>query len=100
MNYQILLENHAAGECISKDELSLIELKLDSQLESLKISQKQGFTEKAPKHICGAGRSCEGSRWNNYFASISDKANQLSISNKSRGVNVINALLDNNYLMT
>ena len=32
MNYQILLESYAAGEDISEDELSLLELELDSQL--------------------------------------------------------------------
>ena len=51
MNYQILLESYASGESISKDELSLLELELDSQLESIKFSRTQGCTEKAPKHI-------------------------------------------------
>ena len=46
MNYQILLESYAAGECINKDELSLLELELDSQLESIKFSRTQGCTEK------------------------------------------------------
>ena len=52
MNYQILLESYAAGEWINKDEISLLELELDSQLESIKFSRTQGCTEKAPKHIC------------------------------------------------
>ena len=39
MNYQILLESYAAGEGINKDELSLLELELDSQLESIKFSR-------------------------------------------------------------
>ncbi len=46
MNYQILIESFAAGGCINKDELSLQELELDSQLESLnflalKVVQKK-----------------------------------------------------------
>ena len=46
MNYQILVESYAAGECINKDEISLLELELDSQLESikflaLKVAQKK-----------------------------------------------------------
>ena len=36
MNYQILLESYAAGEWINKDEISLLELELDSQLASIK----------------------------------------------------------------
>ena len=39
MNYQILLEGYASGEGINKDELSLLELELESQLESIKFSQ-------------------------------------------------------------
>ena len=99
MNYQILLESYAAGECINKDEISLLELELDSQLESIKFSRTQGCTEKAPKHICEAAQVCEGSSWITCFASILDKANPLSLGNKSRGAKVIDALMDNNYLM-
>ena len=99
MNYQILLESYAYGEGISKDEFSLLEFELDSQLESIKFSRTQGCTDKAPKHICGAAQVCEGSSWITCFASILDKANPLSLGNKSRGAKVIDALLDNNYLM-
>jgi len=42
MNYQILLESYAAGEGINKDELSLLEFELASQLESIKLSRTQG----------------------------------------------------------
>ena len=79
MNYQILLESYAAGEGINNDELSLLELELDSQLESIKFSRTQGCTEKAPKHICKAAQVCEGSSWLTCFASILDKANPLSL---------------------
>ena len=46
MNYQILLESYAAGEWINKDEISLLELELDSQLAllnflALKVAQKK-----------------------------------------------------------
>ena len=99
MNYQILIESYASGETISKDELSLLDLELDSQLESIKFSRNQGCTERAPKHICEAVQVCEGSSWITCLASILDKANQLSLGNKSRGAKVIDALLDNNYLM-
>ena len=99
MNYQILLESYAYGEGISKDEFSLLEFELDSQLESIKFSRTQGCTDKAPKHICGAAQVCEGSSWITCFASILDKANPLSLGNKSRVEKVIDTLLDNNYLM-
>ena len=99
MNYQILLESYAAGEGINKDELSLLELELDSQLESIKFSRTQGCTEKAPKHICEAAQVCESSSWITCFASILDKVNPLALAEKSRAAKVIEVHLDNNYLM-
>ena len=66
MNFQILLKRYGAGEGISKDELSLLELELDSQLETIKLCRTQGCTEKAPKHICGAAQVCECS--SSYFS--------------------------------
>ena len=50
MNCQILLESYAAGQCINKEKLSLLELGLDFQLEfinffiALKIAQKSTKT--------------------------------------------------------
>ena len=99
MNYQILLASYAAGEDINKNEVALLELELDSQLESIKFSRTQGCTEKAPKHICEAAQVCEGSCWIICFASILDKSNPVSLGKKSRGAKVIDTLLDNNYLM-
>ena len=100
MNYQILLESYAAGECINKDELSLLELELDSQLKSINNSCSQGCIEKEPIHICEAAQVCEGSIWIKCFASILDKTNPLCLGKKSRGAKVIDALLDNKYLKT
>ena len=99
MNYQILLESYAAGEGINKDELSLLELELDSQLASIKFSRTQGCTEKATQHICEAVQVCEGSSRITSFASILSHANLLYLGNRSRGAKVIDALIDNHYLM-
>tara|TARA_B100000945_G_scaffold107991_1_gene85551 strand:- start:249 stop:551 length:303 start_codon:yes stop_codon:yes gene_type:complete len=99
VNYQILLESYATGEGINKDKISLLELELDSQLESIKFSRTQYCTEIASKHICDAAQVCDGSNWIICFASILDKANPLSIGTKSKIAKVIDALLDNNYLM-
>ena len=99
MNYQLLLESYAAGENISEAELALLELELDTQIETIKFSRSEGCTEEAPKHICEAAQVREGSSWITCFASILDKANPLSLGKKSRGAKVIDALLYNNYLM-
>ena len=56
MNYQISLESYAEGKNISEDELPLLELALDTQIVTSKFSSLQGYTEKAPKHICEAAQ--------------------------------------------
>jgi len=53
MNYQILLESYAAGEYINKDEISLLELELDSQLESIKFSQSTLQRKSTKTHLRG-----------------------------------------------
>ena len=100
MNYQLLLESYAAGENITKNELPLLELELDTQIQSIKFSRSQGCTEEAPKHICEAAQICEGSSWITCLASILDKSYPPSLGTKSRGAKVFEELQDNNYLMT
>ena len=95
----MILESYVAGEGIKKDELSLLKLKLDSQIESIKFTRIKGFTEKAPKHICEAAQVCECISQITCFGSILDKANPPSLEKKSRGVTLIELPLENNYLM-
>ena len=101
INYEILLESYAAGECINKDELLLLELELSSQLQSIKFSRThQGCIEKAPKHICEAAQVYEGIICIASFDSILDKANPISLGKKSTEAKVIDALQKDKYLMT
>tara|TARA_B100000579_G_C22703676_1_gene791056 strand:- start:40 stop:342 length:303 start_codon:yes stop_codon:yes gene_type:complete len=100
MNYQLLLESYAAGENISEAELALLELELDTQIETIKFSRSEGCTEEAPKHICEAAQVREGSSWITCFASILDKSYPPSLGVKSREAKVFEELQDNNYLMT
>ena len=51
MKYQILIKRHAAGEYINKDEISLLELELDSQLKSIKFFPIQVYSKQAPQQI-------------------------------------------------
>ena len=100
MNYQILLESYAAGETISEEELSLLELELDTQLASIKSSNYQGCDEKAPKQICKVAQVYEGSSWITCLASILDKTYPPSLGTKSRGEKVFDARLEINNLIT
>ena len=93
-----MLESYSTSEGINKDELSLLELGIDSQLEYIDFFYHSRLHRKSTKkHICDAAQLCEGSSWITCFASILDKVNPLFLKKKSRGTKVIDALLDNNY---
>ena len=59
MNYQLLLECYSSGSEMTKDELQMLEIELDTQIESIKVSRTQGSLKMAPKHICQAALVCE-----------------------------------------
>ena len=69
MNYQLLLECYASGSEMSEDELQMLEIELDTQIESIKVSRTQGCVKIAPKHICKAALVCDGSSWITCLAS-------------------------------
>ena len=59
MNYQLLLECYSSGSEMTKDELQMLEIELDTQIESIKVSRTQGCLKIAPTHICQAANVCE-----------------------------------------
>ena len=61
MNYRILLETYAASVNISEDEFPLLELELDSQIETIKLSRSQACPEEVPTHIYKTAKVCDGS---------------------------------------
>ncbi len=99
MNYQMLLECHAAGTAITKQEATLLDLELDSQIASIKVSRTQGCIEVAPDHICQAAFVCQGSYWITCFASVLDQVNPVPVGTKTRGASVFDVLLENGYFL-
>ena len=99
MNYQMLLECHAAGTAISKQEAQLLDLELDSQIASIKISRTQGCIHLAPDHICKATNVCKGSYWVTCLAAVLDQVIPVAMGKKSRGATVFDTLLNNGYLV-
>ena len=97
MNYQMLLECHAAGTSISKQEAQLLELELDSQIASIKVSRTQGCIEIAPDHICMSASVCKRSLWITCFAAVLDQVNPVPIGEKARGARVFDELVNNGY---
>lgn len=99
MNYQMLLECHAAGTTITKQEAAILDLELDSQIASIKISRIQGCIEVAPDHICKAALVCKGSFWITCFAAVLDQINPVPIGKEARATTVLDALVKNSYVI-
>ncbi len=100
MNYQFLLECYSSGSEISTDELQMLEIELDSQIESIKISRTQGCLKIAPKHICQAAFVCDGSSWIICLASILDICKPSSLSQKAKSAIVFDELIRQGYVIT
>ena len=93
----MLLECHAAGTAITKQEAQLLDLELDAQIASIKVSRTQGCIAVAPDHICDAASVCKGSLWITCFAAVLDKVNPVGIGKKARGARVFDELVKNGY---
>ena len=100
MNYQMLLECHAAGTAITKREAQLLDLELGSQIASIKVSRTQGCIEIAPDHICEAAHVCKGSFWITCFAAVLDQLIPVPIGEQARVGTVFDELVKNNYEIT
>ena len=99
MNYQLLLECYSSGTEITEDELQMLEIELDTQIESIKVSRTQGCLKIAPKHICKAALVCEGSVWITCLASVLDKCSPPSLGQKAKGAIVFDVLVRLGYVI-
>ena len=100
MNYQLLLECYSTGTEMTEDELQMLEIELDTQIESIKVSRTQGCLEIAPKHICEAALVCEGSTWITCLASVLDKCSPPALGQKAKGAIVFDELVRQRYVIT
>ncbi len=98
MNYQMLLECYASGAGINEEELKMLDIELDTQIESIQVSRDEGCTKVAPKHICNATLVCKGSLWITCLASVLDKCDPPAIGTKARGARVFDELIRHGYL--
>ena len=100
MNYQLLLECYSSGAEMTKDELQMLDIELDTQLESIKVSTTQGCLQIAPKNICDAALVCEGSFWIICLAAVLDKCCPPSLGSKAKGAIVFDSLVQQGYMVT
>ena len=84
---------------MTQDELQMLEIELDTQIESIKVSRTQGCLEIAPKHICKAALICEGSAWISCLASVLDKCSPPSLGQKAKGAIVFDELVRQGYVI-
>ena len=99
MNYQLMLEYYSLGTEMTKVELQLLEIELDTQIESIKISGNQGCLHVAPIHICKAAFVCEGSNWITCLAAVLDKCSPPSLGQKAKGAIVFDELVQQGYII-
>ena len=95
----MLLVCHAAGTAITKQEAVILDLELDSQIASIKVSRTQGCIEVAPDHICKSALVCKGSFWITCFAAVLDQVNPVPMGAKARGARVFDELVKNGYVV-
>ena len=100
MNYQLLLECYSSGSELTKDELQMLEIELDTQIESIKFSRNQGCLEIAPIHICNAALVCEESLWITCLAAVLDKCSPPLIGQNAKVAIVFDELVRQGYFAT
>ena len=100
MNYQLLLECYSTGTEMTEDELQMLEIEIDTQIESIKVSRNQCCLKIAPTHICQAAHVCEGSVWISCLAAVLDKYLPPSIGQKAKGAIVFDELVRQGYFAT
>ena len=92
MNYQLLIESHSFGSNLSKQEIELLSLELETQISNLEISSNFDCFKSAPYHICKSLHLKEGTFWIMCLAEVLDSYN-LSKIGKTRSVEVFELLL-------
>ena len=92
MNYQLLIESYSLGVPLSKQEVDLLIIELDTQILNLEINKEPGFLKTAPEYICKRLHLRKDTYWISCLAEVIDK-NRSPERSKTRGATVIDALL-------
>ena len=92
MNYQLLIESYSFGTPLSRDEISLLSLELETQIMNINISTDFACFKTAPSHICKALNLRKGTYWIMCLAQILDLNEPLKLG-KTKSVEVFDLLL-------
>ena len=92
MNYQLLIESYSFGTPLSRDELALLSLELETQIMNINISTDFACFKIAPSHICKALKLRKGTYWIMCLAQILDLHQPPKVG-KTKSVEVYDLLL-------
>jgi len=93
MNYQLLIESYCFGTELSKHEIELLSLELQTQIMNINISTEFGCFKSAPSHICESLNLKKDTYWIMCLAEILDLHKPTKLG-KTKSVEVFDLLLD------
>ena len=93
MNYQLLIESYSLGSNLSKQEIELLNLELETQIMNINISTEFGCLKSAPSHICEGLNLKKDTYWIIWLAEILDLHNPPQFG-KTKSVEVFDLLLE------
>ena len=93
MNYQLLIESYSLGSILSKQEIELLNLELETQIMNINISTEFGCCKSAPSHICEGLNLKKDTYWIMCLAEILD-LHQPPNFGKTKSVEVFDLLLE------
>ena len=92
MNYQLLIESYSFGTPLSKEEIALLTIELETQIMNINISTDFACFKSAPSHICKALNLRKGTYWIMCLAQILDLHQPLKVG-RTKSVEVFDLLL-------
>ena len=92
MNYQLLIESYSLGSTLSKQEIELLNLELETQIMNINISTEFECFKSAPSHICEGLNLKKDTYWIMCLAEILD-LHQPPKFGKTKSVEVFDLLL-------
>ena len=92
MNYQLLIESYSFGTSLSKQEIELLSLELETQIMNINLSTEFGCFKSAPSHICKGLNLKKDTYWIMCLAEIIDLHKPLKFG-KTKSVKVFDLLL-------
>ena len=93
MNYQLLIESYSFGTALSKQEIELLSLELETQIMNINISTEFGCFKSAPSHICEGLNLKKNTYWIMCLAEILDLHKSPKLG-KTKSVEVFDILLE------